>query len=306
MSPGKDCGQRRGGTTMLLLISATTLHAMIPFAAETWYNRPTGSTSEHSSAGGTSMPGRLDGKVALVTGGASGIGRATALTFAREGAKLIVADMQEDGGQQTVHMITEQGGEAMFVKTDVSKAVAVQALISQAVATYGRLDCAHNNAGISGGGRALTAEYPEETWHQVIAVNLTGVWLCMKYEIPQMLSQGSGAIVNTASVAGLIGGRGLAAYVASKHGVVGLTKTAALEYAQEGIRVNCVCPGVIQTPMTERALRDPARQAQITARPMGRVGAPEEVAEAVVWLCSEAASFVTGHAMSIDGGLVAQ
>jgi NAD(P)-dependent dehydrogenase (short-subunit alcohol dehydrogenase family) len=252
------------------------------------------------------MPGRLEGKVALVTGGASGIGRATALAFAREGAKLVIADINEEGGQQTVHMITEKGGEAIFVRTDVSQAVEVQALISTAVETYGRLDCAHNNAGISGGGRALTAEYPEDRWQQVIAVNLTGVWLCMKYEIPQMLHQGGGTIVNTASAAGLVGSRGISAYVASKHGVVGLTKTAALEYAQQGIRVNCVCPGVIQTPMTERALRDPVMQAQITARPIGRVGAPEEVAEAVVWLCSDAASFVTGHAMSIDGGLVAQ
>jgi len=252
------------------------------------------------------MPGRLEGKVALVTGGASGIGRATALAFAREGAKLVIADINEEGGQQTVHMITEKGGEAIFVRTDVSQAVEVQALISTAVETYGRLDCAHNNAGISGGGRALTAEYPEDRWQQVIAVNLTGVWLCMKYEIPQMLHQGGGAIVNTASAAGLVGSRGISAYVASKHGVVGLTKTAALEYAQQGIRVNCVCPGVIQTPMTERALRDPVMQVQITARPIGRVGAPEEVAEAVVWLCSDAASFVTGHAMSIDGGLVAQ
>jgi NAD(P)-dependent dehydrogenase (short-subunit alcohol dehydrogenase family) len=252
------------------------------------------------------MPGTLNGKVALVTGGASGIGRATALTFAQEGAKLIIADMNEEGGQQTVHMITEKGGEAIFVRTDVSKAIEVQALISKAVETYGRLDCAHNNAGISGGGRALTAEYAEDTWQQVLAVNLTGVWLCMKYEIPQMLHQGGGAIVNTASAAGLVGSRGISAYVASKHGVVGLTKTAALEYAQQGIRVNCVCPGVIQTPMTERALSDPIMQAQIAARPIGRVGAPEEVAEAVVWLCSDAASFVTGHAMSIDGGLVAQ
>ena len=253
------------------------------------------------------MPGCVEGKVALITGGASGIGRATALTFAREGAKLVIADMNEDGGQQTVHLITEKGGEAIFVRTDVSTAVEVQALISTAVETYGRLDCAHNNAGISGGGRALTAEYAEDTWHQVIAVNLTGVWFCMKYEIPQMLSQGSGAIVNTASVAGLIGGRGLAAYVASKHGVVGLTKTAALEYAQQGIRVNCVCPGVIHTPMTERAWSDPERRAQIIAmEPLGRIGNPEEIAEAVVWLCSDAASFVTGHAMSVDGGYVAQ
>src|SRR5438128_3179377 len=235
------------------------------------------------------MAGRLEGKVALVTGGASGIGRATALTFAREGAKLVIADMNEEGGQQTVHLIIEQGGEAIFVRTDVSQAVEVQALISKAVEIYGRLDCAHNNAGISGGGRALTAEYAEDTWHQVIAVNLTGVWLCMKYEIPQMLQQGSGAIVNTASVAGLIGGRGIAAYAASKHGVVGLTKTAALEYAQQGVRVNCICPGVIETPMTARGLRHPERRARIMASaPMGRIGTPEEVAEAVVWICSDA------------------
>src|SRR5215510_11459903 len=259
------------------------------------------------SKGEMPMPGRVEGKVALVTGGASGIGRATALTFAREGAKLVIADMNEEGAQQTVHMITEKGGEAIFVRTDVSKAVEVQALISQAVATYGRLDCAHNNAGISGGGRALTADYSEDTWHQVIAVNLTGVWLCMKYEIPQMLRQGGGVIVNTASVAGLIGGQGLAAYVASKHGVVGLTKTAALEYAHQGIRVNCVCPGVIHTPMTARGLGDPERRRRIIAsEPLGRVGTPEEVAEAVVWLCSDAASFVTGHTMTVDGGFVAQ
>src|SRR5262249_4470258 len=175
------------------------------------------------------------------------------------------------------------------------------------VATYGRLDCAHNNAGIAGGGRALTAEYAEDTWHQVLTVNLTGVWLCMKYEIPPMLSQGGGVIVNTASAAGLVGLPYASAYVASKHGVVGLTKTAALEYAQQGIRVNCVCPGYIQTPMTESGLSDPERRARIMARePIGRVGTPDEIAEAVVWLCSDAASFVTGHAMSVDGGLVAQ
>ena len=257
------------------------------------------------------MPGRVEGKVAVVTGGASGIGRATALTFAREGAKLIIADMNEDGGHQTVHMITENGGEAIFVQTDVTQATAVEALISKAVETYGRLDCAHNNAGISGAGiggdiRMLTAECPEERWQQVLAVNLTGVWLCMKYEISQMLRHGGGVIVNTASVAGLVGSVGLSAYVASKHGVVGLTKTAALEYAKQGIRVNCVCPGVIQTPMTESVLRDPAWQAQIAARPMGRVGNPEEIAEAVVWLCSDAAAFVTGHTMTVDGGMVAQ
>jgi NAD(P)-dependent dehydrogenase (short-subunit alcohol dehydrogenase family) len=253
------------------------------------------------------MAGRVEGKVALVTGGASGIGRATALTFAREGAKLVVADMNEDGGHQTVHMITEKGGEAIFVQVDVTSASAVEAMISKTVETYGRIDCAHNNAGISGGLSARTAEYPEDAWHQVIAVNLTGVWLCMKYEIPQMLHHGGGTIVNTASAAGLVGGRGMSAYVASKHGVVGLTKTAALEYAQQGIRVNCVCPGVIHTPMTERGLSDPELRARIIAtEPIGRVGTPEEVAEAVVWLCSDAASFVTGHTMTVDGGYVAQ
>jgi NAD(P)-dependent dehydrogenase (short-subunit alcohol dehydrogenase family) len=266
----------------------------------------------HLAVGGKHMPGRVAGKVALVTGGASGIGRATALTFAREGAKLIIADMHEDGGQQTVHMITEQGGEATFVRTDVTQATAVEALISKAVETYGRLDCAYNNAGISGTGiagthRALTADYPDERWHQVIAINLTGVWLCMKYEIVQMLTQGGGAIVNTASVAGLVGLPYASAYVASKHGVVGLTKTAALEYAQRGIRVNGVCPGYIATPMTAQGMSDPERMARmIASEPIGRMGQPEEVAEAVVWLCSDAASFVTGHMMTVDGGYVAQ
>jgi NAD(P)-dependent dehydrogenase (short-subunit alcohol dehydrogenase family) len=258
------------------------------------------------------MAGLLEGKVTLVTGGASGIGRATALACAREGAMLIIADMHEEGGHHTVHLITEKGGEVIFVQTDVTRATEVEALISKAVARYGRLDCAHNNAGISGRGiagdhRALTAEYPDARWHQVIAINLTGVWLCMKFELQQMLTQGRGAIVNTASAAGLVGLVGNAAYVASKHGVVGLTKTAALEYAQHGIRVNCVCPGYIQTPMTAPGMQDPDRMARmIASEPVGRMGTPEEVAEAVVWLCSDAASFVTGHAMAVDGGYVAQ
>jgi NAD(P)-dependent dehydrogenase (short-subunit alcohol dehydrogenase family) len=255
------------------------------------------------------MPGRLEGTVALVTGGASGIGRATALTFTREGAKLIIADMNEDGGQQTVHLITEKGGEAIFVRTDVSKAVEVQALISTAVETYGRLDCAHNNAGISSRPRAPLHECTEETWDRVLAVNLKGVWLCMKYELIQMLKQSSGTIVNTASIMGLVGSwSGTAAYNASKHGVVGLTKTAALEYATSGIRVNAVCPGYIHTPLIEEALTsNPALEAQIITRhPVGRMGRPEEIAEAVVWLCSDAASFVTGHTLTVDGGYVAQ
>src|SRR5262244_105379 len=255
------------------------------------------------------MAGRVEGKVALVTGGASGIGRATALTCAREGARLVIADLNEEGGQQTVHMITEKGGEAIFVQVDVSNATAVAAMLSKAVETYGRLDCAHNNAGIGSRPRAPLHECTEETWDRVLAINLKGVWLCMKYEIVQMLKQGSGAIVNTASIMGLVGSwSGTSAYNASKHGVVGLTKTAALEYASAGIRVNAVCPGYIRTPLIDHALLSrPEMEEQIIVRhPVGRMGQPEEIAEAVVWLCSDAASFVTGHTMTVDGGYVAQ
>jgi NAD(P)-dependent dehydrogenase (short-subunit alcohol dehydrogenase family) len=204
-------------------------------------------------------------------------------------------------------MITENGGDATFVRVDVSNATEVEAMISKTVETYGRLDCAHNNAAIFDTSRTLTAEYPEDRWQQVLAVNLTGVWLCMKYELRQMLQQGGGAIVNTASTAGLVGGRGASAHIASKHGVVGLTKAAALEYAPSGIRVNCVCPGAIRTPMTAQGMSDPERLKRlISVVPMGRVGEPEEIAEAVVWLCSDATSFVTGHTMTVDGGYVAQ
>ncbi len=253
------------------------------------------------------MPGRLDNKIALVTGAGSGIGRATALVFAREGAKVVVSDIVVEGGEETVQQIKAAGGEALFVKADVSKAADVEALITQTVETYGRLDCAFNNAGIEGGVKP-TIDCTEEEFDRTIAVNLTGVWLCMKYELQQMLSQGGGAIVNTASVAGLIGFPGLPDYVASKHGVLGLTKTAALEYAKSGIRVNAVCPGVIQTPMVERGaqLSPGFDEVAVSMEPVGRFGQPAEIGEAVVWLCSDAASFVTGHPMTVDGGLVAQ
>ena len=253
------------------------------------------------------MAGLTEGKVALVTGAGSGIGRATALVFAREGAKVVVSDIVVEGGEETVQQIKAAGGEAVFVKADVSQAADVEALITQTVETYGRLDCAFNNAGIEGSVKP-TIDCTEEEFARTIAVNLTGVWLCMKHEIQQMLSQGGGAIVNTASVAGLVGFPGLPDYVASKHGVLGLTKTAALEYAKSGIRVNAVCPGVIQTPMVERGaqLSPGFDELAVSMEPVGRFGQPSEIGEAVVWLCSETASFVTGHPMTVDGGLVAQ
>ena len=253
------------------------------------------------------MAGRLDGKIALITGAGSGIGRASALTFAREGAKVAVADKLVDGGQETVRMVEAAGGTANFIEVDVSDAASVEAMVNATVEMYGRIDCAYNNAGIEGQ-VAPTDSYADDMFDKVIAVNLTGVWLCMKYEIPRLLEHGGGAIVNTASGAGLIGVAGLSAYVASKHGVIGLTKTAALEYAKSGIRVNAVCPGLIQTPMVERLTADQPQlgEALVAMEPVGRTGRPEEIAESVVWLCSDAASFVTGHAMSVDGGFVAQ
>ena len=249
----------------------------------------------------------LKDKVALITGGSSGIGRATALACAREGARVAVADIATTGGQETARLITQAGGEAIFIQADMTKAAELEAMVNTVVETYGRLDCAHNNAGIEGA-LGKTAVYEETAWEQVIAINLTGVWLCMKYEIPAMLTNGGGAIVNTASAAGLLGVPNMPAYAASKHGVVGLTRTAALEYAKAGVRVNAVCPGIIQTPMVSRLTGErPGMFEKIaTAEPIGRVGKPEEIAESVVWLCSDAASFVTGHAMSVDGGIVAQ
>lgn len=250
--------------------------------------------------------GMLEGKVAIVTGASAGIGRATALKFAREGAKLVLADLDTDRGHETEQLVKGEGAEVLFVRTDVSDDADVAALVRAAVETFGRLDCAHNNAGIEGV-QAPTAETPEENWDRVLQINLKGVWLCMRHEIPAMLEVGGGAIVNTASVAGLVGFPNLPAYVASKHGVVGLTKTAALEYATTGIRINAVCPGVIHTEMIDRITGgDPEVEAQFTAfEPVGRMGTPEEIADAVAYLCSDGASFVTGHTMAVDGGFVA-
>jgi NAD(P)-dependent dehydrogenase (short-subunit alcohol dehydrogenase family) len=253
------------------------------------------------------MPGVLDRKVAVVTGGGSGIGRATAVAMAREGAAVIVADVAAEGAQATVSTIRESGGRATCVEADVSRTADVERLIATAVDGFGRLDCAFNNAGV-GGPIGSTHEVTEEAWARVLAVNLTGVWLCMKHELSQMLRQGgSGAIINTASVAGLVGGTSTP-YAASKHGIVGLTKNAALEYAARGIRINAVCPGVVMTPMVAGAFasRPGLEERWRAAAPIGRFAAPEEVASAVVWLCSEAASYVTGVALPVDGGWVAQ
>lgn len=253
------------------------------------------------------MNGQMTGRVAIVTGAASGIGRATALAFAARGASVMVSDVMVDGGEETVQLIRDQGGRASFVRADVANDADVKALVERTVDEYGRLDYAFNNAGIEGENGA-TAECSEENFDRVIAVNLKGVWLGMKYEIPAMLANGGGAIVNCSSVAGLVGFPNLPAYVASKHGVVGLTKAAALDYATSGIRVNAVCPGVIATPMVERVTAgSPEVEAAYAAfQPLGRMGTSEEIAESVVWLCSDAGAFVTGHAMAVDGGLVAR
>ena len=254
------------------------------------------------------MAGILQGKIALVTGGGSGIGRATALLLAKEGAKIMIADYVPEGAERTVKMIKEAGGEASCLAADVSVTKQVELMVNKTVETYGRLDCAFNNAGIEGAMGADTAACTEENFDRVVAIDLKAVWLCMKYEIPQMLKQGGGTIVNTASIAGLLGFPGAPAYVAAKHGVVGLTKTAALEYAQKNIRVNCVCPGVIRTPMVERVF-DKGGMSEadvIMGEPIGRLGKPEEIAAGVLWLLSDAASFVTGHPLTIDGGWIAR
>ncbi len=252
------------------------------------------------------MSNELDGKVSIVTGGTSGIGRDTAILFAKAGSKVVVAGRREAEGNETIELIRAAGGEGIFVKTDVSKTAEVQALVQKTVAQFGRLDVAFNNAGIEGNWSPI-AEQPEEDWDRTIAINLKGVWLCLKYEIQQMLKQGTGgAIVNMSSVAGFIGSAGAATYCASKHGVIGLTKGAALETARSGIRVNAVCPAVIETPMGERLFGEPEiKKFSLGLHPIGRFGKPMEVAEAVLWMCSERASFMTGQTLALDGGFLA-
>jgi len=250
----------------------------------------------------------FDGKVALVTGGGSGIGRATALAFAREGAQVVIGNRNVERGEETVVMIRKAGGTASFKRTDVSVAAEIEALVEHAVKTYGRLDMAFNNAGIEGEVQPTLVEQTEANFDAVMGVNVKGVWLSMKYEIPRMLEQGGGAIVNCSSVAGLIAFPGIGIYIASKHAVIGLTKTAALEFSGKGIRINAVNPAVIDTEMVDR-LADGMNMKKndlSTLHPIGRIGRVEEVAEAVLWLCSGKSSFVTGHSLIVDGGFTAQ
>ena len=245
----------------------------------------------------------FENKVVIVTGAASGIGRATAISFAKEGAAVVVSDISEASGLETIKLIHDQKGTATFIKCDVSIESEVKNLVAKTIETYGRLDCAFNNAGTEGT-PSSTTECTEENWNRTINTDLKGVWLCMKHEIPAMLSNGKGSIVNCSSIAGLVGFEAIPAYVASKHGVIGLTETAALEFAKKNIRVNAVCPGVIHTPMLDRFDKgDEMTMADQT--PVGRVGQPEEIADSVLWLCSDKSSYVTGQAIAVDGGWVA-
>ena len=252
------------------------------------------------------MTGLLEGKVALVTGGNSGIGKSTALLFAHEGAKVVIAARREQEGKQTAEEIRTKGGEAVFIQANITKGEQVKSMVGKMVEVFGRLDCVFNNAGRSGDATIPTHEYPEDLWQQVIDVNITGTFLCMKYEIQQMLKDGGGVIVNNASIAGLRGAKEISAsYVSSKHGIIGLTRSVALEYAPHGIRVNAVCPGWVSTAMVEGAFeRDPSLETSIIDQTgLGRIGKPKEIAEAVVWLCSDRSSFVTGHTLVVDGGM---
>ena len=251
--------------------------------------------------------GELIGKVAVVTGASTGIGRAAALALTAEDAAVVIADVDGERGEEVAAEIKDKGGTALFVRTDVSDETDAAAMVSRAVEAFGGLDLAFNNAGTEGL-TAITHECAPENWHRTLAVNLTGVWFCMRYEIPAMLERDGGSIVNCSSVAGLVGFASIPAYTASKHGVIGLTRTAALEYAEQGIRVNAVCPGVIDTEMVERftGQQPDAEAALLATEPLGRFGRPEEIADAVVWLCSARSSFVTGQAIAVDGGFVAR
>lgn len=253
------------------------------------------------------MAGQFKGRVAIVTGGSSGIGRAGAIAFAREGAKVVVAaDRNVKGGQETVQMIKKVGEEATFVKTDVAIEAEVKAMVDKTIELYGRLDYAFNNAGLPGGfARGPITEITEEVWDRSIGVNLKGIWLCMKYEIPRMVAQGGGAIVNTSSVAGLRASAGNPVYTAGKHGVTGLTRAAAAQFAEKGIRINAVCPGYTGTEDLLAHISKENLKAAVQLTPMGRLAKTEEVAEAAIWLCSDAASFVDGHCLVVDGGMVA-
>jgi NAD(P)-dependent dehydrogenase (short-subunit alcohol dehydrogenase family) len=252
------------------------------------------------------MTTELEGKVGLVTGGTSGIGRDTAVLFAKAGAKVVIAGRRELEGQETIELVRAAGGDGLFVKADVSKAPEVESLIQKTVERFGRLDVAFNNAGIEGVWVPIIKQ-TEEDWDRTIEINLKGVWLCLKYEIRQMLKQGGGgAIVNMASIGGLVGFAGAAAYSASKHGVMGLTKAAALENARSRIRINAVCPGAIDTPLSDRVFGAPTvHKYVLSCHPIGRFGKPAEIAEAVVWMCSDRASFMTGQSLVLDGGFLA-
>lgn len=251
------------------------------------------------------MTERLKDKIALITGGSSGIGRAAAQLFSREGAQVVIADINVEGGEETVRSISDEGGQAYFVRTDVSKSDEVEALIKKIIEMHSRLDCAYNNAGILGDVVSVV-DHTEENWNRTIETNLKGTWLCMKYEIAQMLKQGSGSIVNTTATTGLyVGGKYRCAYSASKAGIVSLTKVAALEYAEYGLRVNVICPSA-RTPLMEQFFENnPEAEADFTAQmPMGRIFAPEEIVEGALWLCSSASSFVTGHVLAAEGGFL--
>jgi len=251
--------------------------------------------------------GMLSGKIALITGAASGIGRTAASVFAQHGARVVLADVQQDAGEAAVKELCEAGGDARFLRVDVTRESEVESMVKDIVAHYGRLDCAFNNAGIDGP-IGHTADYATASWDQVVEVNLKGVWLCMKYEIPQMLAQGGGSIVNMASILGAVGVVNMPAYTAAKHGVLGVSRVAALEYAARGVRINGLCPGIIRTPLIADLIQQGmlSEPEMVSLMPIGRLGRPDEIGEAAAWMCSDGASLLVGHAMFVDGGYTAR